>query len=154
MCFPTRKLPSLIVSGLSAIVVILGLILLIMSIIFQTGESVLTADMGDLTDFAAVFKNGIFAIVLIFSLLAIAVGAFGVGFQCKPCRKSPCGFAVCYGISIGMIWVAFIITGAIVTTVSTVSSNAVGKVCDGEVEHGSVAPHFANIDGMLNNQTA
>lgn len=155
MCFPTRKLPSLIVSGLSAVVVILGLILLIMAIIFQTGESVLTADMGDLSDFAALFRNGIFAVVLIFSLLALAVGAFGVGFQCKPCRKSPCGFAVCYGISIGLIWIVFIIVGSIVTAVSTVSSENIGKMCDGDASVGDgAAAYFSDIDGLLNNQTA
>jgi len=50
MCFKNRKAPTLIVSGLSAFVVIFGAILLVMAIIYETNDSVMNADLGEITD--------------------------------------------------------------------------------------------------------
>lgn len=136
MCFKSRKGPALIVSGLSVFVVIFGLLLLVMAIIFQSSNSVLTADMGDLTEFISRFRVGVFIVVLLFAIVALAVGGAGVCCQCKPCRKSPCAFAACYGISIGLVWIVFIIVGSIVTGVSNVGPKQIKSICDGESAKG------------------
>jgi hypothetical protein len=131
MCFKNRKAPALIVSGLSAVVVVLGVILLILAIVYETADTVLTADLGDLSEIVGFFRSVTFAVILVFALMAIVVGSGGVMCLLKPCRKSPCGFAACYGLSIFLVWIAFVIVGSVITGVVSVSNREIEKVCSG-----------------------
>jgi len=49
MCFKERKKPAVIVTVLSVIVILLGILMVIESGIYQTKGSILTTDLGTLT---------------------------------------------------------------------------------------------------------
>ena len=48
MCFPERKKPAIIVTVLSVIVILLGILMVIESAIYHTKGSILTADLGEI----------------------------------------------------------------------------------------------------------
>jgi hypothetical protein len=50
MCFKERKKPAMIVTILSVIVILLGILMVIESAIYFTAGSILTTDLGTLTD--------------------------------------------------------------------------------------------------------
>ena len=75
------------------------------------------------------FRSATFAVILIFAIVSLLVGAFGLSFNCKPCRKSPCAFAAVYGVSIFLVWIVFIIVGSVITGVSNVAPDDIGKFC-------------------------
>ena len=130
MCFKNRKIPSVIVSGLSVLVFILGLVLLTLACIYQTQKTAINTDMGDLNEAIKLFRDLTFAFILVFAIITLCVGGAGMGCTLKPCRQKPCGFAIAFGSCIMLIWVVFIVVGGIVTFVSTVEVDALARVCD------------------------
>lgn len=90
----------------------------------------MTADLGDITAIVALFRTVTFLVVLIFAILAMCVGSGGLMCLLKPCKKSPCGFAACYGISIFLVWLAFIIVGSVITGVVVAAPKEIEKVCN------------------------
>jgi hypothetical protein len=49
MCFADRKKPALIVTVLSVIVILCGIIMVVESIVFATQQDVYEADLGDMS---------------------------------------------------------------------------------------------------------
>jgi hypothetical protein len=127
MCFckrydmESRKPWTLVISILSAIVVIGGLIMAILSVLFVTDQDdIWSADVGEIKDQAQEVKKLTFAALIIFSLIAIVTGSGGL---CCPldCIKDNCIRCgpVLYGIALFFTWIAFVATGAAITGVST-----------------------------------
>jgi len=50
MRFKERKIPAVIVTVLSVIVILLGILMVILSAIYHTKGSILTADLGELKE--------------------------------------------------------------------------------------------------------
>jgi len=50
MCFKERKTPATVVTVLSAIVIILGIIMVVESAVYYSQGSILTANLGTITD--------------------------------------------------------------------------------------------------------
>jgi hypothetical protein len=68
----------MVVTILSILVTIGGLVMLIMAIAFLAGkESILDADLGDINILTTAFKGGVGAALLIVSLVALTLGIAG-----------------------------------------------------------------------------
>ena len=85
-CFKERKTPATCVFWLSFLVMACGIAMLVESIIWQYKESILTADLGDISANLNRFKTASFAILIAFSCTAILVGLSGTFCLCKPCH--------------------------------------------------------------------
>jgi hypothetical protein len=116
MCWGEKKVPVLILTILSSLMIVCGVIMVIECIVYQTSQSVLTADLGSLTTQIQSFKNSTFGVLIGFSATAIIVGIFGTLCHCKPCDSIV--FPILFGITLTAIWIVFIVVGAVLTTVS------------------------------------
>jgi hypothetical protein len=128
MCFKQRRVPAIIVSILSILVAILGLIMLIESIVYQTKPSILTAELGDLDGPVFAFRIGTFVAMIIAALLAICVGCFGSCCTFKPCIKHR-GYSICFGLTITLIWIIFIVVGGVMTSISEMGPKQIDLIC-------------------------
>jgi len=81
-------------------------------------------------------KGGVFAVLLIFSVVAIIVGAFGMCCGCPTCSdpEKCChkGYPILYGIILSLVWIVYFVIGGIVTTLATQVPDEIQKSCGGE----------------------
>lgn len=118
---------------LSVLIIIAGIVMLILSIMFQTGtDNIMDADLGEMTSDIEQFKNAMFATLLVFSLVAIGTGIGGALCGCAPCRKASCCWAVVYAIPLGLTWLVYLIVGIVITGVSTQGVDTIQRFCDAE----------------------
>jgi hypothetical protein len=133
MCFHERKTPAKIVTCVSGIVVMCGIVMLVNTIVFAAGtsESLMDADLGDVTETAKKFRNGSLATLLVFSIVAILTGLAGTLCLCKgPWSSGHIGWPIGYGIVLFFVWVVTLVMGSIVLAVSTTSSNSIHEFCE------------------------
>ena len=143
MClWSERKVPALIVSGLSLVVVLCGFLLLVESIIFNTRKSILTTDLGEGFEGIQALRIVVFGVILVASVVTIMLGSLGVGCVCKPCNNRCCPFM--YGTMLTLVWLVFVIVGGIVTGLGTAAPEAFDQVCVG-AETGSSFQEFRNL---------
>ena len=115
-----RKKWALIVTALSALVILCGLALLILSILFVTNQDdIFNADFGEVKDEMSNIKNGVFGGLCAFSLIAIITGIAGTTCGCGPCKTGNRCYPIMYGIPLMFVWLVFMIIGGIVTGIST-----------------------------------
>ena len=134
MCFEDRKKPALIVTILSVIVILCGVVMTIESIVFATQDDALSADLGSVSQSMGDFKNASMASLLIFSLLTIVTGIAGATCGCKPCAKGSICWPIIYGTLLLIVWLVTLIIGAIITGVSVSGPEALQTFCDGGEE--------------------
>jgi hypothetical protein len=153
MCFPERKKPAVIVTVLSVIVILLGILMVIESGIYWTHGSILTADIGVLTEKVKSFHSSTFGVLIAFACSAILVGACGAGCMCKPC-KDKIALPILYGILLFFVWVIILVIGIVVTAVSFSSPEAIQSFCTGNTTNSKVAfisDQIDTIDVSINN---
>jgi len=129
MCFKSRKVPAGIVVALSAVVLVLGLLMVMFSINFTNSDFL--NDRGDLSD----YKNFAFGVLMLFSLMALVAGGFGISLWCVKHR----GFAVCFGLLLTIVSFGLIIEGTVVTMVSVFTNSELQQLCDMDIEFESKA---------------
>jgi len=123
-CFKTRKTPAIILSILSALVLIAGCVIAAFAIHFAVGDSFFNIKTlkGDVSDVQIDnFKNVSFGILLGAGIVAFATGFFGFFFTC--CKKR-C-YAVIYGIFLSFTWIIILVLGCIVTAVTYSSAESI-----------------------------
>jgi hypothetical protein len=130
MCFADRKKPALIVTILSVIVILCGIVMVVESIIFATQDDVLSADMGSISNSMGNFKTASMASLLAFSLLAIATGISGTTCGCKPCARGNICWPIIFGSLLLIVWIVTIIVGIVVTVVSFSGPDVLQTFCD------------------------
>lgn len=130
MCFEDRKKPALIVTILSAIIILCGLIMVVESIIFAAQDDVLSADLGTVSEQAANFKNLSYGTLLAFSFMAIITGLAGTTCGCKPCAKGNICCPILFGIALFFVWLITLIVGSIITAVSFSGPEQIQTFCD------------------------
>ena len=111
-----------------------GIAMLVESIIWQYKDSILTADLGDISNTLSTFRTASFAILLAFSCTAFLVGLSGAFCLCKPCHKDGkggCCWPIFFGSTLFIVWVIWILIGAFVTGVSFAGPNQIQQFCDG-----------------------
>lgn len=155
MCFKERKYPAMIVTILSVIVILLGILMVIESAIYFTAGSILTTDLGTLTDKVKSFHSSTFGVLMAFACSAILVGAFGAGCFCKPCKEK-IALPILYGIFLFFVWVIILVIGIVVTVVSFSSPEAIQSFCKGEVTPATkrvefISDHIKSVDVSINN---
>ena len=142
MCFKERKKPAVIVTVLSVIVILLGILMVIESAIYHTKGSILTTDLGTLTTAVKSFKNSTFGVLIAFSCSAILVGACGVGCFLKPCKEK-IALPIIYGIFLFFVWVIILVIGIVVTAISFSSPDAIQMFCD-QKDNPNITNTFTN----------
>jgi len=153
MCFKERKIPAMIVTILSVIVILLGILMVIESAIYHTKGSILTTDLGTLTTAVKSFKNSTFGVLITFSCSAILVGACGVGCFCKPCKEK-IALPIIYGIFLFFVWVIILVIGIVVTAISFSSPEAIQDFCTGNTTNSRLdfaANTIDDIDVSISN---
>ena len=119
MCTTNRKTPVLVLTILSAIVIVLGLTITGLAVRFVTISSILDAETdGRQTnrEFEQVKARSIAGLFLSGGLTLIA-GIMGLLFNCCKNRF----YAMFYGSLIGLIWITVFILGCIIGSVSNAS---------------------------------
>lgn len=153
MCFKERKKPAMIVTILSVVVILLGILMVIESAIYFTHGSILTTDLGTITEKVKSFHSSTFGVLMAFSCSAILVGACGAGCFCKPC-KDKIALPIIYGIFLFFIWVIILVIGIVVTAVSYSSPDAIQSFCTGTTGNsrlGFISDQIDSIDVSINN---
>lgn len=107
MCFHKRKTPACIITIMSIIMALGGVVLLIESIVFEKKGSLVTTDLGEYTPSIAFFRNATFIAILIASLVAIVLGVLGSLCLCKFCKKYSCCLSIGYGTTLFFVWIVF-----------------------------------------------
>lgn len=130
MCFTERRIPALIITIFSVIVIICGIIMIIQSCIYQITNSILTQDLGEYTSTVINFKNASFGVLVSFSATAVILGTFGTCCLCRP-FKSSIIFPICYGFTLFGVWIVVLILGITLTAVSTSGQSVIQGFCDG-----------------------
>lgn len=146
----------MIVAILSALVAIGGIVMLILAITFVSGKnSIMEVDMGtDINAYKDLAKNSFFGILLIISLIAIGTGIGGITCVSQ-CTQGKCGkcMTIFYGLGIGLVFLAYIIVGAVVAGVSSQSHDEIKKFCDGHIKQtqaAEVGTQVNHIDTIMN----
>ena len=117
MCFQDRKTGAIIVAILSVLVMLLGVAMIIECIVFSSRTTVLNANLGDFKE-ANDFASTIFYILILVSIVAVFMGGCGLTCLAKPCVKSRF-WVITFGITLVMVWVVFVVIGAVVAAVAT-----------------------------------
>jgi len=148
MCFESRKKPALIVTILSTIIILAGLVMVVESIVFASGANVLDADLGQVTEQAHKFKSLSYGSLLAFSFLAIITGIAGTTCGCKPCRGGNICWPIMFGISLFFVWLITLIIGSIITGVSMSGPEQIQKFCDeSQPWYNNTSNQTTNTDG-------
>ena len=131
-CFKTRRQPAIILTVLSSLVLLCGVVIVALAARFAVGESFFTAKTlnGDIThkDLDQ-FKNISYGILLGAGCVAFLTGFFGFFFTC--CKKK-C-YAVIFGIFLSSTWIVIIFIGTVLTGISYGSQNAIEAFCNGNM---------------------
>lgn len=134
--FKTRNRWALVVIILSAVVAIGGIVMVGLSVKFYTSEDEFwSADMGDMNEEMDSIRNGVFGALLVFSIVAVIVGGFGMSCLCGPCKPdATCARAwpITYGIILSVVWIVYFVVGGIVTGMATQLPEAIQQSCGGE----------------------
>lgn len=118
----------MIVTGSSILIIVTGIVMLALAIYFETNPAIWHLEMEETVDaIKTSFRQSIFTVVLIASLTAIGVGVGGALCMCKACAN--CCAAVAFGIILFFVWIIYLIAGSIVTGISNLGFDAVGKIC-------------------------
>jgi hypothetical protein len=104
--------------------------MVIESAIYFTAGSILTTDLGTITEKVKTFHSSTFGVLMAFSCTAILVGAFGAGCFCKPCKEK-IALPIIYGIFLFFVWVIILVIGIVVTGISYSSPGAIQSFCNG-----------------------
>lgn len=122
MCgFAERKKPALVVSILSIIVLLSGLILLIESSYYLTNGDIFQADFGTLSKQINKFRRSSGTIYIALACSALIIGGLGATCGCKRCQDNRC-YSVWYGLILLVIWVLFLLIGIGLMMISSVST--------------------------------
>ena len=130
MCFD-RRFPALVVVVFSVVVLACGAVLVILSTLFYTKESVLNVDMGEYTELIAITMDATYALLMVLSTTAVVVGAGGTLCLCRPIADYRC-FSVVYGFALLGVWLAFVIIGVLMTVIGASGVRVAQGFCDGE----------------------
>ena len=114
----------------SGIVFVLGIVIMALSIKFTVG-AIWWNTTGPDGYHAALnvnkFKNVSFGILMTAGIIALITGIYGMFLAC--CVKKCC--AILFGTFLGFTWIAILVMGAIVTSVSFASQSNIQAFCDG-----------------------
>jgi hypothetical protein len=123
---------------MSALVAIGGCVMVGISVKFYTDEDDFWgADLGDMNEQKDEIRQGVFAALLVFSIIAIFVGGSGMSCVCGPCTPASdkcCyrGYPIAYGTLLSFIWLVYFIVGGIVTAMATQLPDEIQNSCKGE----------------------
>lgn len=106
------------VTVVSVLMIIFGILLVLLSLDFESKDGILNADLGSLNPDIKNVREIIFLVIMVFALITIVLGGFGSMCLAPCCNK--CGFAVVFGVMLLFMWIVFITVGGVVTTVSVV----------------------------------
>lgn len=138
MCFQERKKPAVIVTVLSVLVILLGILMVIESIIYFTKGSILTTDLGTIKEKVKTFHSSTFGVLIAFSASAILTGACGASCLAKPCKENR-AYPIIYGILLFIVWVIILVIGIVVTAISFSSPTAIQSFCTGNTTNSRTA---------------
>lgn len=119
----------MIVTIMSVLLIVFGIILIGVSVAYQTKHSALTADMGELTPLIDYFRNVSFLVCLIAAIITLILGAFGSCCMLDRC-KNRC-LACLYGVMLFGVWIAFLVIGAVIIYVVNFGEKAANDICFG-----------------------
>lgn len=130
-CFETRKWPAFLVSALSLLIVVVGLVLGAVTYQYNTREGILRQDLGDLTFYVDSFRNLSSLLCLMFALGTVGLGIIGSTCCCK-CYDTACSccWAVFYAIVLFIWGVLMLIVGIAVFGVATSGPMALDEICE------------------------
>ena len=130
-----RKNPALLVTVLSGIVVICGFVMLGVSVSFKNNkDDIFNADFGDKERALNQVKSLTFGGLLIFSLIAVFIGAAGLTCGMKPCAEGGCKRIgpILFGLSLMFVWLVYLIVGVVIGGASVTAQGQIDNFCNGE----------------------
>jgi hypothetical protein len=116
MCLRERKVPAILVTVLSVILILIGILILIQAIVYELRTSVLNTDLGDWQDITLkvkTFRQSTFGLLIAGSAVTMIIGCFGAMCLCKPCKRVYC--SVIFGTVLLICWILFGVIGAVIT---------------------------------------
>lgn len=135
MCFNRREKPAKIVTGLSVLVLICGIVMLINCIIFAGDKDAFFNEDEQWEEDQGLAMGGVISSLIIFSILAIFVGCAGMCCSCKPCAEGGLCWPIVYGTCMTFIWVVFMVVGCVIASVSIAGPQQLETFCaDGTVD--------------------
>ena len=156
MCFRDRKVPAILVTMLSVILVLIGVLILIQALVYEFRSSVLNTDLGswqDITSKVDTFRHSTFGVLIAGSAVTMLIGCFGAMCLCKPCSRVYC--SVIFGSILLVCWVLFGVIGAVITFFSAAGPKQMDAFCRGETYANNLeflTDAVSTIDGKLINQ--
>ena len=156
MCFTKREKPARIVTGLSVLVFICGIVMLWNSIIFA-GDKERFFSEDEKWEVQDATGGAVVSLLIIFSSLAIVVGAAGMFCVCKPCAEGGLWMPIVYGLFMTAVWIVFFVVGAIIASVSIAGPQQMDNFCsdgavdsDKEAQFGYLREAITEIDYQIN----
>lgn len=126
MCFRERKVPAGIVGCLSVIVMLLALMMIFLSIRFNSGIGGMQMALGDnLGEGVGDYANFAFYALIIASVVALFASICGI---CA-CKKTNRCMSVCFGCTLLPATLTLLIFGILLTTVSHTSEEDFREFC-------------------------
>jgi hypothetical protein len=128
MCFSSRKTPACIVGILSILAIVAGVLMIVFAAKLRNSEfldKVQDIDEVESQVDIKAYRNAVFIVLLLFSLIAIVAAVMGIG-SCK--IKHRC-YTCCYGILLLPTWITVFTMGAISVYLSYAAEDAIEDEC-------------------------
>ena len=142
MCFSSRKTPACIVGFLSILGIVAGILMIYFAAKLRNSEfldKVQEIDEVESQVDIKAYRDIVFIVLLLFSLVAIVAAVMGIG-SCK--IKNRC-YTCCYGILLLPTWITVMTMGGISVFLSYAAEDAVQEQCESYVSKFEVG-----IDGL------
>jgi len=117
-CFKERKTPATILTVLSAIMMVMGAVLVFLCVLFQNNDNIFNHDVGVMNDSMHEFRQKTIA-----AIMAAAIGTLLLGACGSCCLLPACNnfcLVLCYGLSVFCMWVTFVASGGALIGVALV----------------------------------
>lgn len=117
----------------SALILVFGIILTILTVKYDKNDGILRADLGDFTATVEKFRWATAGTSLVFSIWAMLIGLLGIFCIFKFCANR-C-FVVMYGFSLLFIWLVMLIVGGAISTVAIKGPTVAENVCKDDMKY-------------------
>jgi hypothetical protein len=105
---------------IAIVMVISGITLFVWSLVFELQESVVTVDMGDLTDEIAVFRALVFTTCVTSAVIIVILGTFGTLWSKNLCNNI--SMNIIDTMALGCVWMVLIAMGSVMMSMASQSN--------------------------------
>lgn len=127
MCYENRWKPVLILTTLSVVVLLCGLVLFIESLIFYFSPSIVNSKF-EMPD-TQLFVQQVFQALLGTSIAAILLGVLGTQCNRRPC-KDYLVLLIFYGIALLVVWMTILVCGVLLTAFASSGPDVIAGYCN------------------------